>query len=117
MKKMIKAYSDNAIGEKLIITDEAYHAGYDMKIDSDVNVTIKSYENKKYMPEITVETVEEDGVYYFVPKLKFPELDQNDMEYYDSIHYWLGKWEGVGKFISALVTAHYDPTEWEDEEE
>lgn len=120
MKRIIRAASDNAaiLEERFAETiSEAYDVGYNLTIDGNVDMTLeaRSSTDRKYLPEIEVETVEDDGVYYFSPKLTFPELDFEDMEYYDSIQYWLDKWAKIGKFISTLTSLHYDPNEWEEE--
>lgn len=116
MKKFIKASKDIDILDRFEISIQAEDVGYKMTIDNDLNMKLKlkASNEKQYMPTIEVETIEEDGVYYFSPSLTFPDLNQADMDYYDSIHYWLEKWEKVGKFISRLVSMHYDPREWEE---
>lgn len=120
MKRIIKAASGSiAVLETRLanLISEAYDVGYDLNIDQDVNLVleVRSSSDKKYLPEIEVETIIDDGVYYFSPRLIFPKLDFEDMEYYDSIQYWLDKWAKIGKFISTLTSIHYDPNEWEED--
>ena len=101
------------------ISGKAYKADYDMTIseDGEFKMTLECKSNdKKFMPEIKVNTVEEDGVYYFNADVKFPELKYDDMEFADSVSYWVKKWEDVADFITALSKFGYDPKEWEDVE-
>lgn len=92
---------------------------YKVTIDDDMHLTFtRTGSDSKYLPEIEVETRQDpdDGLYYLVPKLTFPELDQDDLEYYDSIHYWISEWERIGKRISELneFTYNDDPEYYED---
>lgn len=91
---------------------------YKLEISEDMKMTLTAKgSDAKYLPEITVTTNEDpdDGIYYFTPKLEFPDLDQEDMDYYDSIHYYLGKWENIGKFITELVKFEYSPANYEED--
>lgn len=89
--------------------------GYKMTVDENYKMTIVCEEDKKFMPEIKVNTVEEDGVYFFNADLKFPELKYDDMDYADSAQYWVAdKWEPVTKFITRLSKFEYNPRDWEE---
>lgn len=111
------AQSSDALidGPFLELWKSADRNDYDMEVSDDLQITLKAKGNDaKYLPEITVTTNQDpdDGIYYFTPNLKFPELKQEDMDYYDSIHYFLGKWEEIGKFITELVKFEYDPSRY-----
>lgn len=91
--------------------------GYEMNVSDEYEITLtkKPSRDSKYLPEIEVTTYKEDGKYGFSPKLKFPELDQDDLEFYDSIPHYLGLWEKIGDFIKDLVMFEFDPgIEYED---
>ena len=93
----------------------AYKIDYEMTVDSNLNMTIKCIKDEKFMPEITVKMVEEEGVYYYTPDVKFPELKYDDMDFADSVHYWVAtKWADVAEFITALNKFSYDPQKWEE---
>ena len=100
------------------IADKARRIDYDFKIDDDLKMTFKCTKDKKFMPEIEVDTIEEDGIYYFNSNLKFPDLDYDDMDYSDSAHYWVAtRWEPVTRFVENLNRLKYDPNEWIAEDE
>ena len=88
---------------------------YEMTVDDDFNVTVKCVRDKEFMPEIKITTVEEEGVYYLLPDLKFPELKADDMDYADSVLYWVeDKWVKVAKIIKDINKFSYDPTAYEE---
>jgi hypothetical protein len=73
-------------------------------------MTLNCTEDEKFMPEINVTTVEEDGTYYFNADVKFPELKYDDMDYADSVSYWVSnKWTDVAKFITSLSKFSFTP--------
>lgn len=89
--------------------------GYEVTIGEEFKMTIKCVKDEKFMPEIKVNTVEEDGVYYFNADVKFPELKYDDMEFADSVAYWVDdKWKPVAEFITKLSKFGYDPRDWEE---
>lgn len=122
MKKPIMAAEDDI--ETIFngaFSDIAYDFskhGYEMKVDSDKNMTLTCEKDKEFMPEIKVNKVEEDGVYYYNADLKFPELKYDDMEFADSVHYWVeDKWAPLTKVITKLSKFGYNPREWEDSDD
>ena len=94
------------------IAFQAYKINYDMTVstDGEFKMTLKCTEDEKFMPEINVTTVEEDGTYYFNADVKFPELKYDDMDYADSVSYWVSnKWTDVAKFITSLSKFSFTP--------
>ena len=87
--------------------------GYEMTIDDNFNVTVECVSDAKFMPEIKINTEEDKGVYYLVPDLKFPELKDKDMDYADSVAYWVeDKWVPLARVITDINKFSYDPEEW-----
>lgn len=100
------------------LADQARKVDYDIEVDDNLKMTLKCTKDKKFMPEIEVETIEEDGIYYFNANLKFPDLDYDDMDYSDSAHYWVAtRWEPVTRFTERINRFKYDPAEWQATEE
>lgn len=102
------------------IISAAYRVGYEMVVDESLNVTFR-YTDKaeeKNMPVITAETKQyTDTVWGFCPKLVFPELAFTDDMYSGTIHWYIEKWERIGKFITQLIEFEYDTSAvWSDEE-
>lgn len=88
---------------------------YELKIDNECNLTAEAIQDTKYMPTIEITTTQTDGKYWFSPKLTFPTLDYEDMEFYDSIAHWTRRWSEIGKLMSELAEFYYDPSEWSEE--
>ena len=100
------------------IADKARRADYELTLDDDFNMTLECTKDKKFMPEITVTTVEEKGVYYFNANMSFPDLNYDDMDYSDSAHYWVAtRWEPVTRFVENINRFGYNPAEWENIEQ
>ena len=96
------------------IEDKARRADYQLTIDGDFNMTLECTKDKDFMPIITVNTVEEKGVYYFNADMSFPDLNYDDMDYSDSAHYWVAtRWEPVTRFVESINRFSYNPEEWE----
>ena len=89
---------------------------YEMSVDKELNMTLECVDDDKArMPEITTKKEKtDDGVYYYIPTLTFPKLNDADLDFYDSIHYYLSKWEKVGRVITDLIKFNYNPSESED---
>lgn len=91
---------------------EARKIDYDFEVDSDLNITLKCTKDEKFMPELEVETVIEDGIYYYAVDMDFPELNYDDMDYSDSAHYWVAsRWEPVTRFVEKLNRFSFDPSQ------
>ena len=100
-----------------VIDNGAYHNGYEMYVDDEFNVTLKCIDDPEHMPKIEIATIKKDeDTYWFVPTLTFPKLTMSDEDYTDSIHYYLSKWEKVGRFITSINNFVLHPSEWVDEE-
>lgn len=129
MKRRILAaqYKDEVItyGENVVtpqdmlgvIDNGAYHNGYDMYVDDEFNVTLTCTDDPEHMPKIEIATIKKDeDTYWFVPTLTFPKLTMEEGDYTDGIHYYLSKWEKVGRFITSINNFVLHPSEWVDEE-
>ena len=94
------------------IAYQAYKVNYDMTVSTDgsFEMKLKCNKDEKFMPKIDVTTVEEEGTFYFNADVKFPELKYDDMDYADSVHYWVdNKWTDVAKFITSLSKFSFTP--------
>ena len=111
MKKAVKA-ADNSTDRVTELFQESldevlYRAGYEAKCtgvfpDIDIEVTCIS-DDKMYMPKMKLVINDlGDDIYDVVPTLTFPELTMSDTDYADTIHYWLEKWERLGKYVTQL---------------
>ena len=104
-----------------LLDNEMYHAGYEVTgtgtfPDVQLTVTCREQEPDK-MPNITFEIHEyEKGNYEVIPTLTFPDLTVEDGDFYDTIHYWLDKWEGVGSIISEINKFTFCPENYLEEE-
>ena len=124
MKKIIRPIKATTDIEKIhhgAFSDIAYDLeklGYKVSVDNNYKMTITCEKDKDFMPEIKVNTVEEEGTYYFNADVKFPELKYDDMEFADSCHYWVDdKWVPVSKWITQLSKFGYTPKDWEDSDD
>ena len=104
-----------------LLDNEMYHAGYEVTgigtfPDVQLTVTCREKEPDK-MPNITFEVHEyEKGNYEVIPTLTFPNLTVEDGDFYDTIHYWLDKWAGVGSIISQINKFTFCPEDYLEEE-
>ncbi len=95
-----------------------YGAGYEVtcEVNGDTLTFSTKYngsgEDSTYMPQIDLEFVDNDDYWSVYPTLTFPQLTFNDDDYVDTIHYWLSKWEAVGKTITTLNKYVFDPIEY-----
>lgn len=97
---------------------EAWSAGYDMSGDTIYNV--KLFAREDLWPEILLYTEEYNGRDYVMPLVKPPSISAADVDYADSIEYYLRRWyETVGKFCTWLLNDPQNPDSYyvEDEEE
>ena len=89
---------------------------YKMSVNDDLDLKFEwdgSSQDESYMPLITTKTQKANGVVSYTPTLDFPKLNDEDLEFYDSIHYYTAKWEKVGRVITELIKFRYDPAKWE----
>lgn len=104
-----------------LLDNEMYHARYEVTgtgtfPDVQLTVTCREQESDK-MPNITFEVHEyEKGNYEVIPTLTFPDLTVEDGDFYDTIHYWLDKWAGVGSIISEINKFTFCPENYLEEE-
>ena len=92
---------------------EAYHAGYDMSMDGDLNIKLTPTEDN--MPKITLQKLTERGVIYYNPSIEFPNLVHDEYQYADYIEGEINRWDKVGRLCTYIVKFYYNPVEWEDE--
>ena len=104
-------------GAFLELWNAFYNENYELSVDEDCNLTAVATENADRMPEIEITTIYNDGKYYYSPKLTFPVLDYEDMNFYDDIAHWTNRWYDIGRLMTKLTDFVYNPDEWEDEEE
>lgn len=80
-----------------------YNVGYDFNVRDDHGLPkIEVQAKEPLLPNVEISTSVEDGHIYFSSLVKFPDLDSDKLDYYDSIHYWISKWEHVGSVLSDL---------------
>ncbi len=80
-----------------------YSAKYDLKIsERDGLPQLETFPKEDNMPDLEIVTHNENGVIYFTTILTFPVLDSNELNYYDSTHYYIEKWENVGSVVSYI---------------
>lgn len=94
-----------------------YNDHYELSVDEDCNLTAVATEDAEYMPKIEIATIYENGKYYYSPKLTFPVLDNEDMEFYDDIAHWTNKWKDIGRLMTELIEFVYNPDAWVDDED
>ena len=117
LKKYIKASEQKLPYIFEEYENEAYHAGYDVAVDDELNLYFKCKENADMMPVITAKKTEEQGKVWYDLTLTFPKLDSSKFEYYDDCEYWVKKWYKVGEFVSYMQQHPYDPSvEYEEDE-
>lgn len=96
---------------------QLYRCGYEIvSVENNVPV-IRAIENATMMPKMEMTVEEEGGKLYFYPKLTFPVLDGIKLQYFDSIHYWLGNWEKVGRVCTEIERHAFDPSMYEEDED
>lgn len=120
MKKKITASEsvyDMHHGAFSELANSFYNEHYELSVDAECNLTAKATEDAQYMPTIEIKTDNQDGKYWYSPKLTFPVLNYDDMEFYDSIAHWTKRWSEIGSLMSQLAQFCYDPAVWEDDEE
>lgn len=105
MRTNITASYDDAFGNLINL---AYNVGYDMQISDDLQVRLKATKDSAYMPKITVDTDEDNGIVYFIPTLTFPKLDGWELDY-DDIEYFIECWQDVSRFVTQLMEFQYNP--------
>lgn len=118
MKRVIRSstrFVTAAIDPELYsdLENKAYHCGYDLSVDSNGNISISARDSEEKMPEITVRKIEGERTSYDA-HLKFQELDTADEQYYDSMLYYIHKWERAAEFVTYLV--QWSPDDYIDEE-
>ena len=95
-----------------------YNAGYVVtcEVNGDTLTFSTKYNGSEddaaHMPQIDLEFIDNDDYWSVCPTLTFPQLTFNDDDYADTIHYWLSKWESVGKTITTLNKYVFDPIEY-----
>lgn len=90
-----------------------YHSRYDITgygtEDEGITLEVKYRDSdSSNMPTIHLDARIEDGHIYTYPTLTFPTLSMDDESYNDTIHYWLEKWEAVGRYITQLNEYVFD---------
>ena len=124
MKRVIRA-SRKPIVAAEDITDKyfsdfagrAYNIGYDLDVDSDMNIKMAAREDADKMPKIDIATEKTaNATYLFFPMMTFPILDSNELEFTDSLEYYTKKWNRVAMFLTSLLEYEFNPANFEDEE-
>lgn len=75
---------------------------YTSVANGNITITTKCSKDKEMMPTIHLYPEIEDDIVYVVPELSFPTLAQGELDFADSMHYWLGKWYAVGGLITIV---------------
>lgn len=109
--KPVRAAADPDLYSDL--ENKARHCGYDLSVDSNGNISVTPVDAEAKMPEITIRTIGGDRTSYDA-HLKFQELDTADEQYYDSMLYYIHKWERAAEFVTYLV--QWSPDDYIDEE-
>lgn len=95
------------------LDNELYKVKYEVKCTGtlpNVKITVKCIDKEhKMMPTIKLAVDEfESGMFGVIPTLTFPTLTFENNDYADTIHYWLDRWEKVGKCITELNKIEFD---------
>lgn len=75
---------------------------------------------KNLMPTVTAAIVpseKEENALWIIPDIQFPTLYGSDMDYYDSMSYWLDNWgsaTGLAEYLFQLIIYPEDHYEYED---
>ena len=102
----------------LINGKDADKIGYDMQVDYntlDIQM-VKHSDPDKDLPDIEIDTHNNDGIYTFDAKLTYPVLDTNNMSYSDTVEYVMKKWMDIAGFVRRLLEWEYDPEMYYDPE-
>lgn len=94
-----------------------YNEHYNLEISENGDLEATAFEDADMMPKIAIHKSEVDGNYYYSAALAFPVLDSTEMEFYDSIAYWMKRWSEIGHIITMLDQFVYNPSLYEDDEE
>lgn len=91
------------------LAESANNAGYKLSTSDGVNISLEAVEDKNRMPTIKVETRNDGSTVYYVPTITFPTFTLEEDMYPDEFHYWMQKWEVVGRFITKLCEFTWEP--------
>lgn len=101
----------------------AYNCGYNMDVESDgYSFSIYFETSESLMPSISVAISRTKDKYnrdtfVFEPSLSFPDILYDEMEYHDTAHYWIGKWQNVARLVDYLICNPYTPEAYVDDED
>ena len=122
MKKIIKATQMEELPHYFEnVEEQARWAGYNTSVDSDLNIQFTAMKDKEFMPKISTKQYHDRGKTWYDCILTFPQLNTENMNYHDDIHYYINEWLKVSKLTSWLWQNPYDPSvryadeEYEDE--
>lgn len=82
------------------IISDAMNCGYDFSVTDDMQITLTPTNKKDKLPEITVETISQNGVYCFNVSAEFPKLSNS--EFHDDIEHWIYWWSNVGNLCTLI---------------
>lgn len=111
MKRVVNAADDimakvvAGFEEQLDI--ELYNEKYEVKCSGqfpDVKIEVICKDAEPHMMptiQLTLNEFEPD-MFEVIPTLTFPTLTVSDGDYADTIHYWISRWEQLGKRITKL---------------
>lgn len=120
MKRRITANRTNETSPAVLqfirdISDLFYNSGYSITghgTEENIILEVKCREAKPdMMPTIHLDGKVLDDYIYVASSLTFPHLDYNPEDtndYYDTVHYWLSKWERVGRYLAELHEYSFD---------
>lgn len=107
MKRRILSNSQNVTPEDRMteVVNSFYHAGYDVTVTDNWEITIVATEEAEHMPtvEVLVEREDDEDTINFNAHLTFPELKTEEDRYYDSTEYYIDRWAKVGRAVTKLL--------------
>ena len=114
MKRYVRSASDVPAGFEELQT-AAYNAGWNLEVDDSYNITLEPRRDREYMPDVTIYTHGDNGIYTFDYTIEFPMIYGDELNYSDDLSNYIGKWKELAdKVIKPLVEMEYDPTAYVD---
>lgn len=94
------------------LESSAWHLGYNMYLDEDLNLSFINSDDK--MPQLNLTKLVDNGDVYYGVEVKCPVLDSSPYGYADSIEYHMRRFYEVGKFVTQINKFVYNPNNYED---
>lgn len=97
------------------VDDKLYHCNYQVKScawddegNIDLSVECIEAESDKFPTLELHHVVYDDGMWGLSPVLTFPTLDQAELDYSDSMAYWVARWADVANSLRSIIEYTFD---------